>query len=138
MSGYPHQRPALGTNRGSMPPSAACSSTTGPFDRSNLPAEAFFDGRHRVIWQAIERLTAARKPPTSSRFSRFRASGDAEEGADWPTNELGQWLRSARSVQTYADAIRDKATQRSLRAALIEGFAGHRRRGLSVRQDRRE
>lgn len=94
------------------------------FDRSNLPAEAFFDGRHRVIWQAIERLTAARKPiDIITVFEALRASGDAEEAGGLAyLNELGQCVASARSVQTYADAIRDKATQRSLRAALIEGL----------------
>lgn len=94
------------------------------FDRANLPAEAFFDGRHRVIWQAIERLTAARKPADIiTVFEFLRASGEAENaGGLTYLQELGQCVASARSVQAYAEAIRDKAAQRSLRAALIEGL----------------
>lgn len=90
-----------------------------------LNADHFFDARHGAIWTAACELASRRQPIDAITLSeRMHAAGnlDACGGMSY-LNALTNSVASGANVGRYADIVIEKATQRSLAAAVDQAKA---------------
>lgn len=82
----------------------------------SLRAEDFYDGRHKLIFEAMESLYNARKPVDILTLSeQLKSSGHIETvgGASYLT-ELTNLVPTAANVENYAEIVAEKAIRRGL------------------------
>src|SRR3990172_12902916 len=82
----------------------------------SLRAEDFYDGRHKLIFEAMESLYNARKPVDILTLSeQLKSSGHIETvgGASYLT-ELTNLLPTAANLDNYAEIVAEKAIPRGL------------------------
>lgn len=90
----------------------------GAFDRAarHLKAASFYSPEHRIIWAAIESMSAAHKPvDVLTVFEALQRRGQADDCGGLPyLNALFQSVPSAANVGRYAEIVAERATQRAL------------------------
>lgn len=91
-------------------------------DRISLSAEDFHFSGHRLVYGAIVREAASRRPfDAVSVFLSLQEQGQAEEAGGMAyINALANSVSSARSIKRHADIVAEKARGRAVRAAADE------------------